>query len=237
MKTSDKSADEQKVPVAGPPIGLETPGNGLMYNGSEPSAHIIVDNTASAAEKNPFADIKKLRVRNKTLIEGDGDHGSTTTGPPPKDKYLICPDDDEWYLHAMIWTDPQDSRRVYYITEPLWELSDLRGALKSVILVPWMLDNGALGMWPISTKDFGGGDYRESALEAVRKARKGWVRVQSDQKERRWHNFDPHEPLPDREWPADLTPEKFYLKTFGKNRVVVDTNHPLIRRLRGLPEV
>ena len=187
-----------------------------------------------AAGSNPFADIKKLRVRNRALIEGDADHGSITIGPPPKDKFFICPDDEEWYLPAMVWSDPQDGRKVFYIGEPLWELSDLQGVLRSVMLAPWMLTSGVLGLWPISTKDFNGGDYRETALDAVREARKDWRRVQSDQKERCWHHFPPHEPLPKRAWPADLTPEKFYHKAFGKNRVVMNTDHPLIRRLRGL---
>lgn len=205
-------------------------------NGTE-APPLLVSPTSGITEKNPFADIKKLRVRNKTLIEGDGDRGSVTTGPPPKDKFFICPDDDEWYLPAMVWADPQDNRKIYYIAEHLWELSDLQGALKSVILAPWMLTNGVLGMWAISTKDFGGGDYRDTALDGVGKARKGWRRVQSDQKERCWHNFPPREPIPDRPWPSDLTPENFYFKAFGLNRVVVDTDHPLIRRLQGLSEV
>jgi hypothetical protein len=208
------------------PVVIEGGGNGL-----EPPPPPA--DTAAAID--PFAEIKKLRVRNKTLIEGDSDHGAVSMGPPPKDKFFLCPDDDDWYLHAMVWADPLDSRRIYYIAEPLWELSDLQGALRAVILVPWMLTNSMLGIWSISTKDFGGGDYRETSLDAVRKARRGWVRVQSDRKEKRWHNFEPHEALPDKTWPVDLTPEKFYRKAFG-NRVVTSTDHPLVRRLRGLPE-
>jgi hypothetical protein len=237
MKTQRETTPSGKPSL---PPEMEIPaakGNGAERPPLGSAAYSSTEAAPNAADKNPFADIKKLRVRNKILIEGDGDHGSVTPGPPPKDKFFICPDDDEWYLPAMVWADPQDNRKLYYIVEPLWELSDLLGVLKSVILAPWMLTNGGLGMWAISTKDFGGGDYRESALDAVRKARKGWVRVQSDQKERRWHSFDPHEPIPDRAWPTDLTPEKFYFKAFGQNRVVMGTDHSLIRRLRGLSEV
>jgi hypothetical protein len=38
-----------------------------------------------AVKKNPFADIKKLRARNRELIEGSNDIFSVTIGPPPKD--------------------------------------------------------------------------------------------------------------------------------------------------------
>ena len=125
---------------------------------------------------------------------------------------------------------------MYYVDETLWELSDLQGSLKSTILAPWMLTDGTLGMWPISTREFGGADWRDSALDAVRQARSGWVRAQSDQKARRWRSYSPHESLDGRDWPHDLTPEKFYGRAFSKARLVQEADHNLIRRLRGLPE-
>jgi hypothetical protein len=192
---------------------------------------------AVSEEKSPFADIKKLRLRNKARIESESGSISVTAGAPPNDKFFMCPPKDEWYLPAMVWVDPQDRRKVYYIGEGLWELSDLQGALKPVMLAPWMLADGTLGMWPISTREFGGADWRDSALEAVRQARTGWVRVQSDPKARRWRSFPPHEPLDRRDWPPDLSPEKFYERAFGKARLALTADHNLVRRLRGLPEV
>ena len=92
-------------------------------------------------------------------------------------------------------------------------------------------------MWVISPQSFGGGDWRDSALEAVRQGRKEWRRIHADNKDKRRRIFPPYEPIPEREWPSDLTMEDYYSRTFGEARTVSDTDHPLVRRLRGLPEV
>ena len=58
---------------------------------------------AVSEEKNPFADIQKLRLRNKAKIEGESGSISVTSGSPPNDKFFMCPPGDEWYLPAMVW--------------------------------------------------------------------------------------------------------------------------------------
>jgi hypothetical protein len=187
--------------------------------------------------KNPFADMEGLRRRNKALL-GDGgniDTLSVVYGPPPKDKFFKCPEGDEWYMDAQVWTDAEDRRKSYYIDEDLWQLPDFEGALQHVFCAPWMTRDGSLGLWGITRGSFGGGDWEESSMGAVQRARQGWRRMHSDNNEKRRRDFPPYETIPDRPWPADLTPQRLYEKAFG-SRLVTDEDHPLIRRLRGLPE-
>jgi hypothetical protein len=213
-------------------------GNGSVPPLPSPDTSDIPERGGFEKKLNPFANIKELRKRHKVLIEGTGDAGvSVTLGPPPKDKFVKFPDDDDWYLPAMVWVDPEDRRRVYYIEESVWGLPDFAGALTACLLCPWMTSFGEFGMWVISTLNYGGGDWRDSSLEAVRQGRKDWRRIHSDNNDKRRRAFPPYEPIPEREWPAELTVAEFYNRAFGPTRFVDSPNHNLVRRLRGLPEV
>jgi len=218
----------------------EAVGNPIPTEAPTPAEAIPADAPPAIPEKrNPFANIRALRKRHKVLIEGADDTGSfaVTIGPPPKDKFVKFPDDDEWYLPAKVWMDPEDRRKVYYIEEAMWGLPDFAGALTACLLAPWMTSSGEFGMWVISIQNYGGGDWRDSSLEAVRQGRKEWRRIHADNKDKRRRIFPPYEPIPEREWPPELTMEEFYYRTFGESKSVGSPNHPLVRRLRGLPEV
>jgi hypothetical protein len=73
--------------------------------------------------------------------------------------------------------------------------------------------------------------WSESALEAVKLAGEGWVRVQSNMSLGAYEVFTARGELPEPEWPdADL---RGLLKVAFRGKVIDSTEHPVLRKLRG----
>jgi hypothetical protein len=105
-------------------------------------------------KKNPFSDIKGAQPdldRKQIQRYHHGSHWAAA-----QDQFVKFPDDNKWYLPAMVWKDPEDRRKVYYIDEGLWDLEYLKGALQAVILAPWMTEEGKFGCGQIATTGLGG---------------------------------------------------------------------------------
>jgi hypothetical protein len=184
-----------------------------------------------AKGKSPFTTIEELRGKNEKAFAGEVEVSSAVSyGRPDKAVYFRCPKDEGMYLQAKIWVDGKDQRKAYYVDPDMWDLEDLQGALKPVLLVPWMGANGELGLWAISLND--SSEWSESAHRAVAEAKEGWIRVQSVKEEGYYKIIYPKKPIKDRLWP-EYTVLDFCAKAFG-SRYVVSEDDALIRNLRNL---
>jgi hypothetical protein len=171
-----------------------------------------------------------LRQSNKEAFEGERESASVVTpGKPKKELYIKFHPDESFYLTSYIWSESDDSRRMYYIANNLWTLEDLQGGLRAVILAPWLGADGSLGLWAASASS-AAGEWYTSAQEVLAVGKTEWIRMQTDNKEKIYRYYRPTKPLPDRQWP-ELTFGEILKRAFG-SRVVIDEDHELIRRLR-----
>jgi len=182
-------------------------------------------NGALPPKSSPFDDIEALRQSNKAAFGGEKEGPVVVTlGKPKKEIYVTFHNDDAFILPAYVWSETDDSRVMYYIANHLWDLEDLQGGLRAVILVPWLGSDGSLGIWAVP------GSRHDSGQEVLSVGRKGWVRMQTDANERRYRHFLPEKPVPHRDWP-DLGFGDMLKRAFG-SRVVDSEDHELIRKLR-----
>lgn len=183
-----------------------------------------------AAPSSPFDDIEALRKSNKAAFGGEKEGPVTVIlGRPKKEVYVRFRDDDAYYLPAYVWTVSDDSRVIYFITNNLWDLEDLQGGLRAVILAPWLGSDNSIGIWAAPASSTAGSWY-DSGQEVLAVGRREWIRMQTDTKERRYRYFLPTKPVPDRDWP-DLNFGEMLKRAFG-SRVVDTEDHELIRKLR-----
>jgi len=74
--------------------------------------------------------------------------------------------------------------------------------------------------------------WHESAIEAARLAEKDWLRPVADMAAGQYVPYIAAANLPEPEWPDDLT-MRDYLRLAFKDRFVKDTDHIVLRKLRG----
>jgi hypothetical protein len=208
------------------------------------AVHEMDENVASLEEErakptkksggSPFDDFEALRAKNTAAFAGETEISSSIRlGKPPKNLYFRCPTAPDMYVPAQVWTADDDNRKIYYVEAGLWDLEDLQGGLRPVILSPWMGADGSLGLWPVSASDTS--EWAESARHAVAEAKKGWIRIQSDTRAQRYRIFYPHSPIQSRSWPGLALPD-FCKSAFG-SRVVITEDDQLIRQLRNIEAV
>ena len=204
-------------------------GNGAMPL-PPPSAAAASDGEAAPKKWSPFDDMKALRASNKAAFGGENEGPlSVTLGRPKKELYVRFRDDDDYLLPSQCWSETDDSRVLYYVTNNLWDLEDLQGGLRAVILAAWLGCDGTTGVWAAPGSSIAGSWY-DSGQEILAIGRKGWVRIQTHNKEKRYLHFLPVNPVPDRDWP-DISFGDMLKKAFG-SRVVDSAEHELIRKLR-----
>ncbi len=179
----------------------------------------------------PFDDMEALRKSNKEAFAGEKEGAALVVlGKPKKELYVLFHQDDSFYLPSYVWAQSDDSRVMYYVTNNLWTLEDLVGGLRAVILAPWLGADGSLGLWAVPASSTAGTWY-DSAQEILTAGRATYIRMQTDNKERKYRYYLPQKPVPKREWPPGLTLGDICKRAFG-SRVVTNEDHELIRKLR-----
>ena len=68
-------------------------------------------------------------------------------------------------MPAQIWQGDDDSKKSFFVTARLWNLEDLQGGLRAVLLAPWMGADGSLGLWAVPGSNEN--EWSTSALAAV----------------------------------------------------------------------
>jgi hypothetical protein len=148
--------------------------------------------------------------------------------PDPQSWIYILPD-PAWRITVGIFED-KVNQEVYLVAPEL--IPDLMGDIKSKLLVTYITRQNDVRLWPISLPDEHGrhDTYSASAIAIVEIYAGEWIRVKSNQHEKRYDvtpcptaTLAPPK-LPDQpfEWVFDLA---------FKNHHIRDINHPVIRRL------
>jgi hypothetical protein len=94
--------------------------------------------------------------------------------------------------------------------------------------------NGGLFVWliPAPSKDGKLNSWTESKREAANVARSQWMRLKSDKPNQQYRHLTPQITIPDPTWP-DVSMRTILERAFGKDRLITDLDHPLLKSLRG----
>ena len=136
----------------------------------------------------------------------------------------------EWCLETAVLEDKLN-RETYLVGQDLWPV--LTNELIPKILFTTINRQGILLLWPIRLADKDGrlNPWHQSALDAVEKAKKSWVRVVANQSLGAYEILEAADTIPDPTWP-DITFEEIINIAF-KDRFICDFDHPVLRGLRG----
>jgi hypothetical protein len=195
MKATGKNSDMQ-IAVGNdsePQPAIQTIGNG-----SQPATKFPETSRQTKPRiVSPFDDMAQLRKQNQAAFKGEREGSSAVDlAMPVKELYVRFHPDNDYYLPSMVWSPTADRRRLYYVASSLWDLEDLQGGLRAVILAPWLGAGGEAGIWAASASE-SARDWYTSAQEIITVGRGEWIRVQSDMSAGKYRYFRPEDPVPD----------------------------------------
>lgn len=134
-------------------------------------------------------------------------------------------------LFTGVYVDKEE--RETYLVLPALRL-ELVGELSAVTLTTAITRQGVVFLWPVPMPDETGrrNAWAETAREACELAKTSWVRLAADMSLGAYRIYNSEAPLPEPVWP-DKTLSQL-LKLAFKDSVVDRSDHPIIKRLRGL---
>jgi hypothetical protein len=181
---------------------------------------------------NPF-DPKRLRLnmvpidtlRSKEIIV------RALVGRPSSQMYFRVHPLPEYQLDTAIikW---DDDRQVYLIAPECRRF--LINDSKRVRLYYYITDTGAIGLWDVGLPaEFGKSClWWDTAHAAAREAMTKWIRISTDNRANMYKTFE-HTAMKDEPaWP-DLTMTQILELAFT-GRIILDADHPIIKRLMGM---
>jgi hypothetical protein len=127
----------------------------------------------------------------------------------------------------------KEDRETYLVARPLWPELATEATFRTKLLATSVSRQGVLFLWEVNLPRSDGrvDEWSRTALEAINRATKRWVRVAANMGLGGYELYEATGPLPDPEWPAIPFPE--LLRVAFKDRYIADLNHPVLRRLRG----
>jgi len=127
----------------------------------------------------------------------------------------------------------KEDRETYLVPQHLWPELVGESALKPMLLVTAVNRQGVVFLWPCRMPGEDGrlDSWSESAVEAVKLASEGWVRVKSNMSLGAYEPFLACGELSEPEWPdTDLGG---LLKVAFRDKLINSADHPVLRKLRG----
>jgi hypothetical protein len=127
----------------------------------------------------------------------------------------------------------KEDRETYLVARSLWGELSTEVTFKPKLLVTSINRQGNLFLWELGLPRADGrkDDWTRTALEILDLATRRWVRMVANMGIGAYECMEATAVIPQPEWPetsfADL------LKLAFKDRFISDTNHPVLRRLRG----
>jgi hypothetical protein len=149
--------------------------------------------------------------------------------PSPQDFVRVHPEFHENFPIVEL----KEEREEYLVTANL--VADLAGEFMPKTLFLAITRQSTPFFWPIRLPPSDGRDLEwwRSAREAAEKAMKSWVRVRANMNLGAYEIFVAESAFPDPEWPALDYWE--LIKIAFRDRLIDRVDHPVIKRLRGLP--
>ena len=150
--------------------------------------------------------------------------------PGPQDFFRTHPDPN--YRNTFGVIELKDEREVYLISGKV--LPDLVGEYVTVTIWTTITRQRVLRLWPIRLPDPDGrmNEWHVSAAAAAETAMTKWTRVKANMALGAYETFVAEANIPEPEWPGETFSE--LLGIAFKDRLIKSTDHPVIKRLRGL---
>ncbi len=125
----------------------------------------------------------------------------------------------------------KEEQETYIVHPKLYP--EFSGEFKGMKLFCAISKQGVFFIWPVNLPGADGklNPWHESALEAVTRAQKDWIRVAPNMHLGAYDIFTPLGDLGKPEWP-DLTMEQIINISF-KHYIIDSPDHPVLKRLRG----
>lgn len=182
---------------------------------------------------NPF-DPASLRL-SQNFADESGVKKLLTTVPvrkPNKHDFVRVHPDLSCRLTPAAIIEVKEDREVYLVTPDIADALPGEFAVATIYLA--INRQGVPFLWPVKLPDASGrkNEWTRSAAEAAEKAMEHWVRVTSNMSLGAYEIIQATAALPDPVWPELEFSE--ILRIAFRNQIVDSTDHPLVKRLRGL---
>ena len=157
----------------------------------------------------------------------------TTTIPvrkPGKQDFVRVHPDPAYQIETAV-LEFKEERETYLVAPGLWD--GLLGELTPKVLFTTINRQKVVSLWPIILPGEDGriNSWSESAMDAATLGQKKWVRVSANMSLGAYDVFEATGEIPEPEWPElDLGQ---ILEIAFKGRFIKDSNHPVLKRLRG----
>jgi hypothetical protein len=148
------------------------------------------------------------------------------------------PNNQQWFkIHPKIQCkvkvfEWEEENKALYLVKTK-ALPYFEGLLSTVVLYLGMFPNGSVFLFPVRQRENSGNwnPWHVSQYEAVKKARKDWIRMQSDKPSQGYLTFKASGKLTDIPWP-DLELEKIMEIAF-RERIIANGDHPIVKHMLG----
>ena len=149
---------------------------------------------------------------------------------PDRHWYVRTHSSEDYRIETAI-LEMKEDRETYLVAPGLW--GELVGEITPKMLFTAVNRQGVVFIWAIRLPKEDGrlDDWNRSALDAAERAQNGWVSVRANMSLGAYEVFEATGDIPDPEWPTE-TFQKLMEIAF-KGRFIEDTDHPVLRRLRG----
>jgi len=185
---------------------------------------------------NFFANLEAVRLAPEDTAEL-GTREILTRVPvrrPRREEFVRCHPDPAMSLSVTIYVDRNENDDVYFVAP------GMRGALaedlRAVLLQLTISRKGTLFIWPLTIPSEDnplGRSWHESARKAAEIAKSYWIRIAADKSLGGYRVRKAEGKLSDPEWPTDKSFGDLLTIAFA-DRIILDENHPMVRKLRGL---
>jgi hypothetical protein len=205
-----------------------------MNDGKNAATLTLIPSTASGTvPPDPF-DLESLRL-NPSFLETAGVKKLITTvpvrRPNPQDFVRVHPSPKYRDNFAVI--DLKEDREDYLVRPEI--IPELAGEITYKTIFTAVNRQGICFLWPVRypSPDDRRNDWARSMREAAELGMARWVRMKSNRDLGAYEVFEAESVMAEPVWP-ELSFQQL-IKTAFRDRIIAETNHPVIRRLRGLP--
>jgi hypothetical protein len=174
----------------------------------------------------------RLQEGQETIIQGRSVLVNVSIEKPkPTAWFRTAENTDRWIVTPLVDQDGE----LYLLDRELAGALGTDSAIYTARLIPYVTDTGKPAFWPIKMPRAGSKvlAWTTTALEAADRARTRWTRISANMRDACYNVFEASFDRP-AEWPNETDDDLLDL-AFG-DRIIEDTNHPVIQRLQGRRE-
>jgi hypothetical protein len=151
---------------------------------------------------------------------------------PDKSWFFRVHASPDYHLETFV-VEMKEDRETYLVARPLWDHLGTEATFRPKRLATAINRQGALFLWELNLPRADGrvDEWTRTALEAMDRAKKCWVRMTSNMSLGAYDLYEAQGELTEPDWPQ--TPFHELLKVAFKGRYIDNLEHPVLRRLRG----